>query len=55
MKKIILKETNNGYIISVEGFLKNNGEYVYDNANLNVMLSTIGEQILDHKVKIELK
>lgn len=55
MKEIKIKETNNGQIVKVEGFIKAKGEYVYKATELLSMLEFLGELILGRKIEVREK
>jgi len=55
MKTITIKETNNGQIIDVEGFIKAKGQYVYKATELLHMLEVIGELIIGRKIEVKEK
>lgn len=53
MKRILIEETKNGYIVRVQGFMKVDGPYVYKATEYIEMLEFIGEQIYGGKMKVE--
>ncbi len=55
MKKATIRETKNGWIVETEGFIRINGEYVYNSTAILEMLEFLGEHINDRKVAIQEK
>ncbi len=52
MKEINIREINNGYIYTVKGYVRNNGEYVSKNTEEFSMLERIAEILLGFKVTV---
>ncbi len=55
MKKIEIKETNNGQIVQVSGYIKSQGQYVFKSTELLTMLEFIGELVVGRKVEVREK
>lgn len=53
MKSIIVKATNNGWLVIVNGFMKANGPYVYKSTEVLTMLEFLGELTAESKVKVD--
>lgn len=51
--KISTETTNNGYLIIIEGSLKNNGRYIYRSIDILEMLEFIGGILNDKKVLVK--
>lgn len=53
MKDIHISFKQNGYLVTVRGLLKNNGEYVYKATEELRLLETLGLALLDKKVEVK--
>ena len=53
MKRIMVRDTKNGWVVRVEGFLRANGDYVFKATEMHEMIAFIGEAVCDYKVKVE--
>ncbi len=52
-KQVQIKAVNNGYGVTFEGFVRNNGPYVFKHTEEFKMLEQIGEMILGKKVEVK--
>jgi hypothetical protein len=55
MKKIEIKETKNGQLVQVSGFIKAEGQYVFKATELLQMLEFVGELVVGRKVEVREK
>lgn len=55
MDKITIDKKKNGYLFSIEGTVKNDGEYICKNTEEFDMLERIGEAIMGYKIVVERK
>lgn len=53
MKRVIIESTNNGWLVSVNGFMKDNGPYVFKSTEVLIMMEFIGEHCAEAKVRVE--
>lgn len=53
MKSIVVKATNNGWLVIVNGFMKDNGPYVFKSTEVLAMMEFIGEHCAEAKVRVE--
>ena len=53
--KIDIRTNKTGYVINIEGAVKDNGESSYINTQEFKMLETIGEALLGYKVAVTRK
>ena len=53
--KVEMIDTQNGYVIKVEGGIKRNGIYVFRQIDTLKMLEFIGEVVLDKRVEVKEK
>lgn len=55
MKTISIKETKNGQLLQVSGFIKAEGQYVFKATEVMAMLEFIGELVVGRKVEVKEK
>lgn len=55
MKRLLIEEKKNGWVVRVEGFIKISGEYVFKATEVIPMLEFIGEHVHGTKVAVEQK
>ncbi len=55
MKTIKIKETKNGELVDVSGFIKAEGQYVFKATELLTMLEFVGELLVGRKVEVREK
>ncbi len=55
MKSIKIKETKNGQLIEIGGFIKAEGQYVFKATELLQMLEFVGELLVGRKVEVREK
>lgn len=55
MKEVHVTEKKDGYLYSIKGTTKLDGEYVKKNTEEFQMLERIGEAVMGYKVKVERK
>ena len=53
MKKVDIKEVQNGYLVMVEGSIRFDGPRVFKSTELYAMMAFIGEVVIDKKVSVE--
>lgn len=55
MKRIKIDFKQNGYLVTIEGLLKNNGEYVYKATEEIKLLEALGLAIIEKKIEVREK
>lgn len=50
--KILIEDTQNGYIIKIADGIKRNGVYIWRSIDVLKMLEFVGEVVLDRKVEV---
>lgn len=53
MKRILIEEQQNGWLVRMEGFSKVQGGYVYNGTEILRMIEIIGENVNGRKVYVE--